>query len=43
MSVLVGKVKSCGKTAIAAGVTSNLWEMSDMVRVLEEWEAANTK
>ncbi len=27
--------------AMAAGVTSKLWEMSDMVKVLEEWEAAN--
>lgn len=26
--------------AMAAGVTSKLWEMSDMVRVLEDWEAA---
>jgi hypothetical protein len=26
--------------AIAAGVTSKLWEMSDMVKVLEDWEAA---
>jgi hypothetical protein len=26
--------------AMAAGVTSKLWEMSDMVKVLEEWEAA---
>jgi len=26
--------------AMAAGVTSKLWEMSDMVAVLEEWEAA---
>ena len=25
--------------AMAAGVTSKLWEMSDMVKVLEEWEA----
>jgi hypothetical protein len=25
--------------AMAAGVTSKLWEMSDMVRVLEDWEA----
>jgi hypothetical protein len=25
--------------AMAAGVTSKLWEMSDMVRVLENWEA----
>jgi IS1 family transposase len=25
--------------AMAAGVTSTLWEMSDMVRVLEDWEA----
>src|SRR5208282_6672211 len=24
---------------MAAGVTDNLWEMSDMVKVLEEWEA----
>ncbi len=27
--------------AMAAGVTSQLWEMSDMVKVLEAWEAAN--
>ncbi|HKO07573.1 MAG TPA: IS1 family transposase, partial [Alphaproteobacteria bacterium] len=26
--------------AMAAGVTSELWEMSDMVKVLEDWEAA---
>ena len=26
--------------AMAAGVTSKLWEMSDMVKVLEDWEAA---
>jgi hypothetical protein len=26
--------------AMAAGVTSKLWEMSDMVKVLEVWEAA---
>ena len=26
--------------AMAAGVTSKLWEMSDMVQVLEAWEAA---
>lgn len=26
--------------AMAAGVTDKLWEISDMVRVLEEWEAA---
>lgn len=25
--------------AMAAGVSSKLWEMSDVVRVLEEWEA----
>ena len=25
--------------AMAAGVTGKLWEMSDMVRVLEDWEA----
>lgn len=27
--------------AMAAGVTSKLWEMSDMVKVLEDWESAN--
>jgi hypothetical protein len=26
--------------AMAAGVTPKLWEMSDMVKVLEGWEAA---
>jgi len=26
--------------AMAAGVTSKLWEMSDMVKTLEEWEDA---
>ena len=26
--------------AIAAGVTSNLWEVSDMVKFLDDWEAA---
>ncbi len=26
--------------AMAAGVTGKLWEMSDMVKVLEDWEAA---
>jgi IS1 family transposase len=26
--------------AMAAGVTSKLWEMSDMVAILEDWEAA---
>ena len=26
--------------AIEAGVTSKLWEMSDLVKVLEEWEAS---
>ncbi len=25
--------------AMAAGVTGKLWEMSDMVKVLENWEA----
>jgi len=25
--------------AMAAGVTDKLWEMSDMVKVLEDWEA----
>jgi hypothetical protein len=27
--------------AIAAGVTSKLWEMSDMVKVLEDWETTD--
>ncbi len=26
--------------AMAAGVTSKLWDMSDIMKVLEEWEAA---
>jgi hypothetical protein len=25
--------------AMATGVTNKLWEMSDMVKVLEEWES----
>jgi hypothetical protein len=25
--------------AMAAGVTTKLWELADMVRVLEDWEA----
>ena len=29
--------------AMASGVTSKLWEMSDMVQVLEDWEAASVK
>jgi IS1 family transposase len=29
--------------AMAAGVTSKLWEMSDMVAVLEEWEACRAE
>jgi hypothetical protein len=27
--------------AMAAGVTKQLWEMADMVTVLEAWEAAS--
>jgi hypothetical protein len=27
--------------AMAAGVTDRLWEVADMVAVLEAWEAAN--
>jgi hypothetical protein len=27
--------------AMASGVTSKLWEMSDMVKVLENWEVAH--
>jgi hypothetical protein len=26
--------------AMASGVTGKLWEMSDMVKVLEDWEAS---
>ena len=26
--------------AMAAGVTGKLWKMSDMVKVLEDWETA---
>ena len=26
--------------AMAAGVTDKLWEMSDMVKVLEDWESS---
>jgi hypothetical protein len=26
--------------AMAAGVTSKLWSLTDMVRVIEDWEAA---
>jgi hypothetical protein len=26
--------------AMAAGVTPKFWEMADMVKVLEDWEAA---
>jgi hypothetical protein len=29
--------------AMAADVTSKLWEMSDMVKVLEDWERANER
>ena len=29
--------------AMAAGVTKRLWEMSDVVTMLEAWEAANSK
>jgi IS1 family transposase len=29
--------------AMAAGITSKLWEMFDMVKVLEGWEAANAQ
>jgi hypothetical protein len=28
--------------AMAAKVTGKLWEMSDMVKVLEDWEKART-
>ena len=27
--------------AMAAGITGKLWEMSDLVAMIEEWEAAN--
>ena len=29
--------------AMAAGVTTSLWELADMVKVLEDWEASNEK
>lgn len=29
--------------AMAAGVTPKLWEMSDVVKIIETWEAENTK
>jgi len=29
--------------AMAAGVTGKLWEMSDLVAMIEEWEKANSK
>jgi len=28
---------------MAASVTSKLWEMSDMVKVLEDWELTNVE
>jgi hypothetical protein len=28
--------------AMAAGVTSQLWSLTDMVRVIEDWEAARS-
>ena len=28
---------------MAAGVTSKLWSLADMVRVLEDWEAKSAK
>jgi hypothetical protein len=28
-----------GSPGMAAGVTSKLWEMSDIVKVLQDWEA----
>jgi len=33
--------KRTSPPAMAARVTPKLWEMSDMVKVLEDWEAAN--
>ena len=29
--------------AMAAGVTDRLWEIGDIVKVLEDWEAAQPK
>ena len=29
--------------AMAAGVTGQLWELADMVKVLEDWEAAKDR
>jgi hypothetical protein len=28
--------------AMAAGITNKLWDLSDMVRVIEEWELLNS-
>jgi hypothetical protein len=40
---IIDAVKSNLRTtpATAAGVTKRLWEMADIVDVLEAWEAAN--
>jgi hypothetical protein len=43
-AVLVGEMHAASvqsPPAMAAGVTKRLWEMSDMVDVLEAWETAN--
>jgi hypothetical protein len=37
---LQGKTLSRTFAAMAAGVTDKLWEMVDIVKVLEDWEAA---
>ncbi len=31
-------VKEVHKNVVVPGVTSKLWEMADMVKVLEDWE-----
>jgi hypothetical protein len=36
--VRIHQTLRCGP-AMAAGVTTKLWELGDMVKVLEEWEA----
>jgi hypothetical protein len=37
----MGPPRDKAAPAMAAGVTKRLWEMRDVVDVLEAWEAAN--
>ena len=38
---LQNKSLKCLSPAMAAGVTDKLWEISDVVAMLEKWESAN--